>query len=166
MAKQQQIILADHLVTTKYQSIRRCNNYVVLRNILCSMECKIVGQILVDHALSYALTTTADVPVVYLQQFWKTVRKVINANDTIRFKVDRLEITYTVDTFYDTLKLPVETPKNPFIEPADLKFIQPFMKIIGYQGDVDKVSSFFKVSCSTVADNVQGVQPLSYLKNI
>ncbi|GJV25283.1 hypothetical protein Tco_1377978 [Tanacetum coccineum] len=39
-------------------------------------------------------------------------------------------ITYTVDMFRATLKLPVETPDNPFIV--------PFMKIVGYQGDVDK----------------------------
>nr|GEW75240.1 uncharacterized mitochondrial protein AtMg00810-like [Tanacetum cinerariifolium] len=35
-------------------------------NIPCSPECKIVGQLLLDHPLSYALTTTTDVPAVYL----------------------------------------------------------------------------------------------------
>ncbi|GJY49075.1 hypothetical protein Tco_0439031 [Tanacetum coccineum] len=102
-----------------------------------------MGQLLVDHALSYALTATAYVPAVYLQQFWKTVRLVVNANETIRFTVDRKEITYTVDMFRSTLKLLVETPENPFIAPATLKFIQPFLKIVGYQGNVDKVSAFF-----------------------
>ncbi|GKD28914.1 hypothetical protein Tco_1239692, partial [Tanacetum coccineum] len=53
----------------KFQGIKRCNNYVVLQSIPCSPECKIVGQILLDHPLSYALTTTADVPAMYLQQF-------------------------------------------------------------------------------------------------
>ncbi|GJW79595.1 retrovirus-related pol polyprotein from transposon TNT 1-94 [Tanacetum coccineum] len=38
-------------------SIGRCNNYAVLPNIPCPKECKIVGQLLVDHALSYALTS-------------------------------------------------------------------------------------------------------------
>ncbi|GJY09343.1 hypothetical protein Tco_0377528 [Tanacetum coccineum] len=33
-------------------------------SIPCSPECKIVRQILLDHPLSYALTATADVPVV------------------------------------------------------------------------------------------------------
>ncbi|GKD08379.1 hypothetical protein Tco_1188064 [Tanacetum coccineum] len=42
-------------------------------SISCSLECKILGQILLDHPLSYALTATVDVPVVYLQQFWSTV---------------------------------------------------------------------------------------------
>nr|GEU33346.1 copia protein [Tanacetum cinerariifolium] len=106
----------DQLVTTKYQPIRRCNNYAILENISCLKECKIVGQLLVDHALSYALTVTVDVPAIYLQK----------------------EITYTVDMFHATLKLPVETPKKSFIVPATLEFIQPFSNIVGYQGIVDK----------------------------
>ncbi|GJZ61265.1 hypothetical protein Tco_0617402 [Tanacetum coccineum] len=108
----QQIVLADQLVP-KFQSIGRCNNYDVLQNIPCSVECKIVRQILIDNALSYALTTSAD------------------------------EITYTVDMFRATLKLPVETPDNPFIKPADLKFIQIFLKIVGYEGIVNKVNAFY-----------------------
>ncbi|GJU72577.1 hypothetical protein Tco_1263982, partial [Tanacetum coccineum] len=48
----------------KYHPIGRCNNYAVLQSISCSPECKIVGQILLDHPLSYALNATADVPVV------------------------------------------------------------------------------------------------------
>ncbi|GJX95425.1 hypothetical protein Tco_0351223 [Tanacetum coccineum] len=42
-----------------------------------------------------------------------------------------------------TLKLLVETPEQPFIPPASLEYIQPFLKIVGYQGLVDKVSAFF-----------------------
>ncbi|GKA05910.1 hypothetical protein Tco_0685030, partial [Tanacetum coccineum] len=79
----QQIILAAQSVP-KFQSTRRCNNYAVLQSISCSPECKIMEQILLDHPLSYALTATADVPVVYLQQFWKTVSKVPDTKDTIR----------------------------------------------------------------------------------
>ncbi|GJS95956.1 hypothetical protein Tco_0802924, partial [Tanacetum coccineum] len=63
----------DQLVTSKYQSIGRFNNYAVLPNISCLKECNIVGKLLVDHPLSYALTATTDVVAVYLQQFWKTV---------------------------------------------------------------------------------------------
>ncbi|GJX20977.1 hypothetical protein Tco_0223654 [Tanacetum coccineum] len=133
---------ADQLVTTKYQSIRQCNNYAVLQNIPCPKERNIVGKLLVDHTLSYALTTTADIPAIYLQQFWKTIRLVVNVNKTIRFTMDKKEITYTVDSFRSTLNLPVETPENPFIAPATMKFIQPFLKIVRYQGDVDKVSAF------------------------
>ncbi|GKF70859.1 hypothetical protein Tco_0203916, partial [Tanacetum coccineum] len=56
--------------------------------------------------------------------------------------MEKKEITYTVDSFRSTLDLPVETTENPFSAPATMKFIQPFLKIVRYQGDVDKVSAF------------------------
>ncbi|GJT44096.1 retrovirus-related pol polyprotein from transposon TNT 1-94 [Tanacetum coccineum] len=112
--------------------IGRWSNKAVLPNIPCPKECRIVGQLLVDHALNYALTAIADVPVVYIQQFWKTVRQVSNANETIHFMVDKEDITYTMDMFRASLKLPVESPKQPFIPPAR-----------GYQGPIKKVSAFF-----------------------
>nr|GEY22997.1 hypothetical protein [Tanacetum cinerariifolium] len=40
--------------------------------------------------------------------------------------------------FRDTLKVPVETLAQPFIEHVNLKFIQLFLKIVGYHGLVDK----------------------------
>ncbi|GKE50422.1 hypothetical protein Tco_1481680 [Tanacetum coccineum] len=55
--------------------------------------------------------------------------------------VDKQEITYTVDMFRATLMLLVETLEQPFIELGNLKFIQPFLNIVGYQGLVDKFNS-------------------------
>ncbi|GKD97528.1 hypothetical protein Tco_1381425, partial [Tanacetum coccineum] len=123
----------------KFQGIERYNSYAMLQSIPCSTKCKIVGQILLDHPLSYALTATVDVPAVYLQQFWKTVHKVPDTKDTIRFKLNTQEITYTVDMCLDTLKLPVETLENPFVIPTTIEIIDSFMHTVGYQGVVDKV---------------------------
>ncbi|GKC92232.1 hypothetical protein Tco_1157674 [Tanacetum coccineum] len=69
----------------------------MLQSIPCSPECKIVRKILLDHTLSYALTATTDVPTVYLQQFWRTVSKVPDTEDTINFILDTKKFTYTVD---------------------------------------------------------------------
>ncbi|GJU35917.1 hypothetical protein Tco_1184271 [Tanacetum coccineum] len=87
----QQVIPAAQLVP-RYHTIRRCNNYVMLQSIPCSLECKIIRQILLDNPLSYALTATADVSVVYLQQFWRTVSKVPDTDDTIKFMLDTKEL--------------------------------------------------------------------------
>nr|GEV60325.1 hypothetical protein [Tanacetum cinerariifolium] len=57
----QQIIPSAQLAS-KFKGIRRCNNYVGLQSIPCSPECKIIEKILLYHPLSYALTTTVDVP--------------------------------------------------------------------------------------------------------
>ncbi|GJZ65600.1 hypothetical protein Tco_0622296 [Tanacetum coccineum] len=116
---------------------------VVLQSIPCSPECKIVGQKLLDHPLSYALTATTDVPVVYLQQFWRIVSKVPDTEDTIKFMLDTEEFTYTVDMFRVTLYLPVETPENLFVAPVNIQTIKAFINMVGYQGVVDKVSAFY-----------------------
>nr|GEU37469.1 hypothetical protein [Tanacetum cinerariifolium] len=53
--------------------------------------------------------------IVYLQQFWKIVRKVPNTKDTIRFKID------DVDMFRTTIKLLVETLDNLFVAPVNIE---------------------------------------------
>ncbi|GKE97167.1 hypothetical protein Tco_1582022 [Tanacetum coccineum] len=133
-----QHVLPVAQLVSQYKPIGRCNNYAVLQSIPCSPKCKIVGLILLDHYLIHALTETADVPVVYLQQFWRTVSKVLDIEDTIKFMLDTQQFTYTMDTFRDTLHLLVETPKNPFVAPANINTIEVFMNIVGYQGVVDK----------------------------
>ncbi|GJV36913.1 hypothetical protein Tco_1409390 [Tanacetum coccineum] len=78
----QQITPDDQLVhSSKFLTVGRYNNKEVLLNIPCPKECRIVGKLLADHALSYALTATVDVPDVYIQQFWKTIRQVPNSNE-------------------------------------------------------------------------------------
>ncbi|GJX01048.1 hypothetical protein Tco_0184961 [Tanacetum coccineum] len=87
----------------------------------------------------YAISAMLIVPAVYLQQFWKTVRKVPDTEDTIIFKLDNQEIIYTVDMFHNTLQLLVETPENPFVAPVNIEIIESFMHTVGYQGVVDKL---------------------------
>ncbi|GJR87755.1 ribonuclease H-like domain-containing protein [Tanacetum coccineum] len=67
-----------------------------------------------------------------------TVHKVPNTKDTIRFKLDTQKITYTLDMFRATLKLPVEIPDNPFVAPVTIEIIESFMNKVGYQRVVDK----------------------------
>ncbi|GJX06740.1 hypothetical protein Tco_0194672 [Tanacetum coccineum] len=95
----QHMIPAAQLVP-QYKPIGRCNNYAVLQSIPCSPECKIVGLILLDHCLSYALTATADVPDVYLQQFWRTVSKLIVADLIKKF----LDIPKRLQEDYHSIK--------------------------------------------------------------
>ncbi|GJT41791.1 hypothetical protein Tco_0941656 [Tanacetum coccineum] len=86
------------------------------------------------YALEYSMLTE-------MQNF----HKVPDTKDTIRFKLNTQEITYTVDMFRDTLKLPVETLENPSVVPTTIEIIDSFMHTIGYQGVVDKV-----VNCTNV----------------
>ncbi|GJS52939.1 hypothetical protein Tco_0626301 [Tanacetum coccineum] len=116
----QHVIPAAHLVP-QYKPIGRCNNYAVLQSIPCSPECKIVGLILLDHCLSHVLTETADVPAVYLQQFWRTVSKKFPnipkslAEDYHSIKDNvSLVIIRETDDFkeYETVFMKVDVPMN------------------------------------------------------
>ncbi|GJR94166.1 retrovirus-related pol polyprotein from transposon TNT 1-94 [Tanacetum coccineum] len=69
----------------------------------------------------------------------KKVHKVPNTKDTIKFKLDTQEITYTLDMLCATLKLPVETPDNPFVAHVTIEIIVSFMNKVSYQGVVDKL---------------------------
>ncbi|GJT71124.1 hypothetical protein Tco_1030410 [Tanacetum coccineum] len=109
----QHVIPAAQLVP-QYKSIGRCNKYAVLQSIPYYPECKI-----------------------------RTVSKVPGTEDTIKFLLDTQQFTYTMDMFRDSLHLPVETPDNPFVAPANIHTIEAFMNIVGYQGVVNKVSAFF-----------------------
>nr|GEZ83348.1 hypothetical protein [Tanacetum cinerariifolium] len=97
----QHVIPAAQLVP-QYKKIRRCNNYAVLQSIPCSPECKIVGLTLLDHYLSHALTTTADVPAVYLQQFWRTVSKTkINILQLFHVVLNQTHVDYAAFFWWD-----------------------------------------------------------------
>ncbi|GJR78700.1 hypothetical protein Tco_0149485 [Tanacetum coccineum] len=118
-------------------------------------ECKIVGQILLDHPLSYALTATVDVPAVYLQQFWKIVRKVPDTEDTIIFKLDNQEIIYIIDMFHNTLQLPVETLENPFVAPVNIEIIKSFM----HTEDVIQYPRFTKLIIADLLKKFPSIPP-------
>ncbi|GKE82362.1 hypothetical protein Tco_1552362, partial [Tanacetum coccineum] len=90
----------------------------------------LLEKILTDHALSYAFTATPNVPAFYIQQLWRTVKQVPNANESIRFMVEKKDIIYTMDMFRATLKLPVETLKQPFIPPKTIIQYLRFTKLI------------------------------------
>ncbi|GKB97875.1 hypothetical protein Tco_0984012, partial [Tanacetum coccineum] len=122
--------------------IRRCNNYAVLQSIPFSPECKIVGQILPDHPLSYALIATIDLDS---QEIIESVN---------------IEI---IDMFRNTLQLLVETPKNPFVAPVNIEIIESFMHMVGYQGVVDKkknVIQFPRFTKLIIADLMKKFQSI------
>nr|GEX16557.1 retrovirus-related Pol polyprotein from transposon TNT 1-94 [Tanacetum cinerariifolium] len=72
--------------------------------------------------------------------YQRTVSKVSNTKETIRFKLDTQEIVYIVDIFQDTLHFPVETLDNPFIASINIQIIELFLNNGSYQGVVDKVA--------------------------
>nr|GEV27362.1 hypothetical protein [Tanacetum cinerariifolium] len=88
----------------------------MLQSIPCSPECNIVRQIQVDRPLSYALTTTVDVHVVYLQKFWRTVSKsTLRTIEIFMNKVSYQGVVDKVSVFYtNNLAQPWQTMLKVF----------------------------------------------------
>ncbi|GKA44191.1 retrovirus-related pol polyprotein from transposon TNT 1-94 [Tanacetum coccineum] len=110
----QQVITAAQLVP-RYHTIGRCNNYDVLQSIPCSPECKLVGKILLDHSLSYALTATVNVPV----SVGTSAGRVILFS-TIPTVIPDTTPTVTLPTTHvDTTLTPPEIPTiSPIVSPS------------------------------------------------
>ncbi|GJS33761.1 hypothetical protein Tco_0532143 [Tanacetum coccineum] len=73
----------------------------------------------------------------------KMVTQVPNVNESIRFMVDKKDIIYTLDMFRAALKLPTATDAQLFILHTNFDYIKDFLKILGYQGQLQRVSAFF-----------------------
>ncbi|GJX14084.1 hypothetical protein Tco_0205842 [Tanacetum coccineum] len=82
-------------------------------------------------------TTLQNIPCL------KECKQVPNANNTTHFMVDKKDIIYTLDMFRTALKLPTKTVEKLFIPPADFPYINEFLKIISYQGQLQRVTGFF-----------------------
>ncbi|KAJ9552977.1 hypothetical protein OSB04_017022 [Centaurea solstitialis] len=76
---------------------------------------EVVLEILKAHPLAYAMQTTVDIPLLYLQQFWKTSRvETRDGVQTIVGRVDHTELTITLEDLRRILHLPAATPEAPF----------------------------------------------------
>ncbi|KAJ9544501.1 hypothetical protein OSB04_024208 [Centaurea solstitialis] len=76
---------------------------------------EVVLEILKVHPLAFAMQTTVDVPLLYLQQFWKTSR--VETRDdvlTLVGSVDHTEMMISLEDLRRILHLPAATPEAPF----------------------------------------------------
>ncbi|KAJ9542313.1 hypothetical protein OSB04_028819 [Centaurea solstitialis] len=89
------------------------NQFVNLANF--TVQDDVVLEILRAHPLAYAMQATADIPMIYLQQFWNTSR-VENRDgvQTIIGRVDQTDLVFTLEDLRRILRLPAATPEAPF----------------------------------------------------
>nr|GEU97710.1 hypothetical protein [Tanacetum cinerariifolium] len=113
-------------------------------------------------------------------KFWKTVSKVSDTKDIIKFKLDTQDISYTVDIFRDTRHLSVETLDNPFVAPVNIEIIESFIQSVSYQdedeiekmvkGEEDEESYASEIANSMLNDDVDDfgtrIEPESHKENL
>ncbi|KAJ9557809.1 hypothetical protein OSB04_012423 [Centaurea solstitialis] len=93
--------------------ITQNNEYVDLNSFPAQEP--VILEILKVHPLAYALEATAEVPMIYLQQFWNTSRIVHHAGGrTLVGRVDQTELSVTINDFRRILHLPADSVEAPF----------------------------------------------------
>ncbi|GJX77192.1 gag-pol polyprotein [Tanacetum coccineum] len=134
MSQQRQLKTADQLVPVNRQyELASTNKKIDLINPPCLPSSKIIGEILRRHILCYALTASASIPLIYMQQMWITL-KLVDSKEVFRFMVDEEEVTFSLDELRTMLKLPLATANNnvEFVEPPELSVMLEFLDIIGH----------------------------------
>ncbi|GKD81542.1 hypothetical protein Tco_1348381 [Tanacetum coccineum] len=136
--KAQQKALDDDLVAPENRlKIRKCNQ--CLCPTLKSNEPTI--QVALD-ALKLtpfynAFDVSADVPEIYMQEFWATVTK---HHFSLRFKMNGKSHTINVDNFRDMLKLFPKLPGQKFEDPPFEEEILSFIRDLGHTGEIKVLS--------------------------
>ncbi|GJX53315.1 retrovirus-related pol polyprotein from transposon TNT 1-94 [Tanacetum coccineum] len=84
-----------------------------------------------------AFEISADVPEIYMQQFWVTVTR---HHSSLRFKLNGKSHTLNVDTFRDMLKIYPKLPGQKFEEPLLEEDILSFIRDLGHTGEIKFLS--------------------------
>ncbi|GKB11852.1 hypothetical protein Tco_0845775 [Tanacetum coccineum] len=84
-----------------------------------------------------AFEITADVPKIYMQEFWVTVSR---HHSSLHFKLNGKSHTVNVDNFRDMLKICPKLPGPKFEEPPLEEEILSFIRDLGHTGEIKFLS--------------------------
>ncbi|GKE91535.1 hypothetical protein Tco_1572630, partial [Tanacetum coccineum] len=134
---------AEKLLQPFRRPVRKSNSRAELNKISAPKTCEIIAEILKHHPIAPALTTSATVPMVYIQQFWQTV-KFDESKTIMRFKIDQHEVDFFLDTFRTLLQLrqATDNENKSFVDVPEFSGIVAFLKDIGYVASIRILADF------------------------
>ncbi|GJY68113.1 hypothetical protein Tco_0471095 [Tanacetum coccineum] len=107
-----------------------------------------------------AFLVTAEVPVIYMHQFWATVTK---HKTSYRFKIDNKKFSMNFEVFRDILNICLRIQGQEFYEPPIKEEALSFICELGHSGEInEKVSGLDKIQLS----RVQILWGMYYKKNL
>ncbi|GJS73750.1 hypothetical protein Tco_0706591 [Tanacetum coccineum] len=138
LPKHRKKALDDALVAPENRlMIRKCNQR--LSSTLKSNEPTIqvaLDALKLTHFYN-AFEVSADVPEIYMHEFWATVTK---HHFLLQFKLNGKSHTVNVDNFRDMLKICPKLPGQKFEEPLFEEEILPLIRDLGHTGDIKVIS--------------------------
>ncbi|GKF08015.1 hypothetical protein Tco_0042239 [Tanacetum coccineum] len=95
----------------KRYALMDANKKIDLEHPLCLNESKILTNILQNHPLRFSIAASSLVPWIYLGQFWHTLKE-DRSKYSLKFVLDKKELTLTLDDFRTIFHLPQATDNN------------------------------------------------------
>ncbi|GKC99451.1 hypothetical protein Tco_1169726 [Tanacetum coccineum] len=89
-----------------------------------------------------AFTITAEVPEIYMQQFWFTVKKV-KKTPFYEFILDDKKFQVDVELFREILGICPRVPNEDFVTPPSEEDLLSFLIELGYKGPLDHLTKMF-----------------------
>ncbi|GJT44336.1 retrovirus-related pol polyprotein from transposon TNT 1-94 [Tanacetum coccineum] len=86
-----------------------------------------------------AFLITADVPQIYMQQFWYTISKNKDTS-SYQFQLDNQKFEIGVELFQEILRITPRVPNKEFVEPPPHDALVSFVKQLGYNGSLELIS--------------------------
>ncbi|GKD98696.1 hypothetical protein Tco_1382593 [Tanacetum coccineum] len=83
-----------------------------------------------------AFLITAEVPEVYMHQFWNTIKK-NKDTDAYQFKLDKKKFRIDTEVFCEILQICPRLPNQDFVEPPSEEEMVSFIHKLGYSGKCD-----------------------------
>nr|GEY42626.1 hypothetical protein [Tanacetum cinerariifolium] len=130
----QQLLIANDLVPKEYRyEVAKVNKKVDLLTLTCPPATKIIKEIILQHPLQYALTASASVPLIYMQQMWHTLQ-LDGFKEAFKFFIDRHEVKFNVNDLRTVLQLPLATINGnaKFVKALEFLTITEFLSILGH----------------------------------
>nr|GFB02871.1 hypothetical protein [Tanacetum cinerariifolium] len=94
---------------------------------------QVVYDVLRNSPLFRAFQVTADVPEIYMQEFWATSKL---HHNSIRFKIDTRKSVLDLEAFREMLHISPRIPNQPFADLPTEEEILNFLRFLGHSHDI------------------------------
>nr|GFB52852.1 hypothetical protein [Tanacetum cinerariifolium] len=94
---------------------------------------QVVYDVLRNSPLFWAFQVTADVPEIYMQEFWATAKL---HHNSIRFKIDTRKSVLDLEAFREMLHISPRIPNQPFANLPTEEEVLDFLRFLGHSHDI------------------------------
>ncbi|GJS70686.1 hypothetical protein Tco_0703527 [Tanacetum coccineum] len=124
----------------KRLKIKRCNTRIAFTKPQKEETYKVTLEALKLSPCYPAFQITAEVPKIYMHQFWNTIKK-IEKTDAYDFKLDKKQCRVDTEVFREILQICPRLPNQDFVELPFEDDLLSFIKELGYSGNCEMLSA-------------------------